>query len=283
MKSERGQLGGEVKPRVTMEPRYWSDTIDYEHYDKTGEELWVKTIEQEESIDPFDEGLAPEAYWAEGWDLGYYMGYRSDTCEYDGVLCRKFPTRYRVADFKLNRSFRRVLKKNSDLACVVRPFRVTPDKDALDQLHCFSRFKVLKPLLSKTYTQLRYRCAPMYEVTVFHEERGIVAFTLIEVGHNASYAVRTAWTPDERHRSLGTFVFLKAVEYARSRGFEHHYVGPTILPDPAFNYKLRFPACELYDWEANDWVASGSERAKAMFAAPFNRRRWNDETKDWAE
>lgn len=111
----------------------------------------------------------------------------------------------------------------------------------------------------------------------------MIAFTLIEIGHNASYAVKTAWTPDEKRRSLGTFVFLKAIEYVRSLGFEHHYVGPTILQDPAFSYKLRFPACELYDLEANEWVASETERAKAMFTEPFRYRRWDPETEAWAK
>ncbi len=283
MKPERREFGNTVNPRVTLAPQYSADHLDEDHFNKTGEFLYIETIDQEEMVDPFDEGLAPEAYWAEGWNLGYYMGYRSDFCWHIDVPCKMFPTRYRVADFELSRSFRRVLKLNADLQCVVRPFRVTPAKDALDQLHCYSRFQKLKPLLSKIYTNLRHRCAPIYEVTVFHPVRGIIAFTLIEIGHNASYAVRTAWTPDEKPRSLGTFTFLKAVEYARSLGFEHHYVGPTILADPAFSYKLRFPACELYEWEANEWVASDSERANAMFVAPFRHRRWDPETNDWAE
>ena len=283
MKPELREHGNAVNPRVTLAPQYCADILDEDHYDKTGEEVYIETIEQEELVDPFDEGLAPEAYWAEGWNLGYYMGYRSDTWWQDDVLCRMFPTRYRVNDFELSRSFRRVLKLNADLQCFVRPFRITPAKDELDQLHCYSRFKEVKPPLSRIFKWLRCRPAPIYELTVFHRERGMIAFTLIEIGHNASYALRTAWTPDEKRRSLGTFTFLKAVEYARSRNFEHHYVGPTILADPAFSYKLRFPACELYDWEANDWVASDSKSAKAMFAAPLSRRRWDPETEDWAE
>lgn len=279
----RDRDDGAVIPRVTLGLEYSYDNIDQEHFDKTGEYLYIGTIDQEEMVDPFDEGLAPEAYWAEGWNLGYYQANRSNACNHNDVLCRMFPTRYRIADFELSRSFRRVLKKNADLRCVVRPFRVTPAKDALDQVHCYSRFKELRPLLSKTYTRLKYRCAPIYELTAFHKERGMIAFTLIEIGHNASYAVKTAWTPAEKPRSLGTFVFLKAIEYVRSLGFEHHYVGPTILQDPAFSYKLRFPACELYDWEANEWVATETERAKAMFTEPFRRRRWDPKTEEWAE
>ena len=280
MKPEHRERANAVIPRVTPALRFNYDHIDEDHFYETGEFLAIKVIEQQELVDPFDEGLAPEAYWAEGWDFSSFMAYRSNLYYHNEVACKMFPARYRVNDFKLNRSFRRVLRNNADLRCVVRPFRVTPAKDALDQLHCYSRFKEFKPPLSASFKHHRLRCAPMYEITVFHKERGMIAFTLIEIGHNASYAVKTAWTPDERERSLGTFTFLKAVEYARSLGFEHHYVGPTILENPAFSYKLRFPACEVYDWEANDWVASDSERARTMFATPFRYRRRDPETKD---
>ncbi|MBK7393013.1 MAG: hypothetical protein IPI64_06860 [Chloracidobacterium sp.] len=284
MKPIRRESDHPVKPRVTPEPFVIPDHLDEELFDKTGEQWYFETIEQTEyGVDPFGEGLTPDAYWAEGWNLSYYQADRSNACGHDDALHRMFPTRYRLADFDLSRSFRRVLKNNADLECVVRPFRPTPAKDELDQIHCYSRFRETKAPLSTIYAKLRYRPAPIRELTVFHPTRGLIAFTLIEVGENASYALRTAWNPDERKRSLGTFTFLKAVEYARSLGFEHHYVGPTLLADPAFSYKLRFPACELYDWDANDWVASESERAKAMFAAPFPRRRWDTETEDWAK
>ena len=283
MKPDRREPGNAINPRLTPEPRVCAEFLDWDHYERTGEELYIETIDQEEVVDLIDEDLTPETYWAEGWDLGYYNAHRHDTSEHNDVPCRLFPTRYRIEDFDLGRSFRRVLKNNADLQCVVRPLRMTPAKDALDQAHCFSRFHELKAPLSTVYKHLHYRYPALRELTVFHPTRGLIAFTILAIGENASYATRTAWAPDEKHRSLGTFTFLKAVEYARSLGFEHHYVGPTILEDPAFNYKLRYPACELYDWEANDWVASKSERAKAMFAAPLTRRRWNPETTDWAE
>ena len=275
MKPERRDRDdGAVIPRVTPGLRIMTDRLDFEHYDSTGEELFIETIEQTEyGVDPFDEDLAPEAYWAEGWDLGDFEAYRNNAYNYDGVWHRMFPTRYRVADFNLSRGFRRVLKNNADLRFVVRPFRTTPAKDVLHQIHCYSRFHEIKRPLSEVYTPLRLGCAPLRELTVFHPTRGLIAFSLIEIGEKASYAVSTVWNPDENKRSLGTFVFLKAVEFARSMGYEHHYVGPTILADRAFSYKLRYPACELYDWAANDWVASDSERARAMFAEPFPRHR----------
>ncbi len=283
MKPEYKELSCLVNPRLTAEPRRRTDLLDFEHYDRTGEELYIETINDEDAVDPFDEGLAPEDYWAEGWDFGSPLAYRHDTYQYDDVACRMFPTRYRIADFNLSRGFRRVLKKNADLQCVARPFRITPAKDALDQLHCYSRFQEIRAPLSSLYAKPVFRCAPQHELTVFHPTRGLIAFSIIDIGENASYAVRTAWTPDEKQRSLGTYTFLKTVGYAESLGFEHHYVGPTILADPAFSYKLRFPACEIYDWEANDWVESETERAKAIFAAPLLSRRWNPETEDWAE
>ncbi len=284
MRPDDRKLETRVRPRLTPELQVNSDYLDDDHFEKTGEHWYFETIDQTEyGVEPVGDGLAPETYWAEGWNFGYYEAYRSNSCGHDGALHRMFPTRYRVADFDLSRSFRRVLKKNADLKCVVRPFRTTPAKDELDVIHCYSRFRETKRPLSEIYKNWRYGCAPIRELTVFHRERGLIAFTLIEIGEKASYAIRTAWSPDEKHRSLGTFVFLKAVEYARSLNFEHHYVGPTLLADPSFSYKLRYPACELYDWDVNDWVPSNSERAKAMFAAPFPRRFWDPETEDFAK
>lgn len=261
-----------------------ADNLDYEIHEKTGEWLYVETIYDEiPLIDFFDEEVAPDVYWAEGWVTGHYEASRSGAADYNDVTYKTFPTRYRVADFKLRRNHRRVLKMNDDLRCVVRPFRCTPAKDELYQRHWYARFKRVVGPLSKTYDKIYYRNPPLRELAVFHPTHGLIAFSMIEIGEYSTYGVRTVWAPDELKRSLGTYVLLKSVEYTRSLGYEHYYVGPALLADPSFSYKLRFPACELYDWEANEWVRRETERGEELLHQPLPRRRWDPETEDWAE
>jgi leucyl-tRNA---protein transferase len=267
--------------RVTSEPHRTADISLDCVYDKNGDGLFVQAIEDEKHVDLRDESMTADVYWAEGWILDFARATRTDLTFHDDKPVRMYPVRYRVADFDLSRRFRRVLKRNEDVRCVVRPLRLTPAKDELYKVHCYSRFQDYKGALSRGYKYIVHHDPPLRELTMFGPDGRLIAFSIIEIGTAASYGRLTAWSPDERHRSLGTFAMLKAIEYARERGFKYHYVGPTYLADRAFNYKLRYPACEVYDWERNEWYASDSAKAIKLLNAPLRRRRWSFTDNNW--
>ncbi len=272
-------------PWVTPEPRRWSEILDEEAFDR-GEELYILTIEDEdECIDLGEKGETADMYWAEGWTFsGMMSAVRSNAVWHEDELVRSLATRYRVRDIKLNRSLSRVLKKNADLLTVIRPLRITPGKEELNALHVYNRFKKVSGPLAKAWQYIVHYPSSVNELVVFSPDGSLLALSILETGGGkASYSTKTMWHPEHANRSLGTFCLLKAFEYARERGFEYHYVGPTILPDPNFNYKLRFPAAELYRIESNEWLRADTEEGMALFVEPFPRRLWDAEKEDWAE
>lgn len=83
-----------------------------------------------------DEDCDIDAYFANGWSLTLENEFwRDDSENFGNRLYRAFPTRYRLKDFVLTKSLRRVLNKNKDLSVKIRPLHVTPRKSALYEKH----------------------------------------------------------------------------------------------------------------------------------------------------
>ncbi len=106
-----------------------TDEIDDNHDCDFLDTIYEKIFECD-----FDRRAADD-YLEKGWTINSEGFYKSDSDFYNEREIRVFPTRYRLDDFVLTKSLRRILRKNSDLKILVRPFRPTKSKDDLYLAH----------------------------------------------------------------------------------------------------------------------------------------------------
>jgi arginine-tRNA-protein transferase len=259
--------------RRTPGPATWDEVMDDEALALGEEVYWLTVQTTEEDVDLGRTGQMADEWWAEGWNFtSMILAARANAVLEDAGPIRSLATRYRLENFRLSRAFKRVMKRNADLLTVFRPLRMTPGKDELHGIHILSRFKKVSGPLTKSWPYIVHYPSEVNEMVVFSPEGRMIGLSIIEAGKAASYGTQTVWHPEYADRSLGTFCMLKSLEYARERGFQFHYVGPTIFGDPNFTYKLRFPGCELYRIESNEWLRSDTPEGIALLTEPFPRK-----------
>ena len=216
-----------------------------------------------------DNGESVDDYWANGWTLGFCTGSRSDWDYIGDELFKVFPTRYRLDEFHLTKSMRRVMKKNADLEYVVRPLRVTPEKEKLYFDHHVKRFHTAptEPLI-KRYDFIVNNPSTLMEISYFDADR-LIALSIFEVGDRAVYSNSGPWSMSEHHRCLGTFTILKEIEHAMSRNCNYYYLGFYYTQNPSYAYKTRFPGLELYDWRGRRWIRYDDPYAQELLRDKF--------------
>ena len=194
-----------------------------------------------------------DAWWEKGWSHSAFEFTRNDSDNYDGRLWRTFRTRYRLKDFVLSKSLRRVLKKNADLKSIIRPCRITSRKQSLYEKH-YARYgeKPYETLFQKYHCPGRYPTKDM-ELCILKNRR-LVGSSFFEVSERGIQSKSAIWDIDEPQRSLGILTVLLEMQYAVRKKKEFYYLGHYLKQNPNYQYKLRFPGLEFYDWENNVWV-----------------------------
>lgn len=244
--------------RVNRRPTYFDELFprDLSYAEIAGDEM---------PADIRGNGEIPDTYWADGWMLDFCNATRTHYDFWDGHYHDVYPTRYRLRDFRLSKGLRRVLKRNADLTTVIRPLRITTGKEEIYYRHCLSRFgEAPRKPLSARYEYIVHHAARLMELCIFEATRGLIAFSIFELGEYSTYANLAAWLPEDEGRGLGTFTILKEVEHARSLGHRHYYLGHVYLANPAYRYKTRFPGLEIRDHATGIWHHYESEHAQDL-------------------
>ncbi len=225
--------------------------------------------------------LDVDDYWARAWVINDEGFYRSDCDVYNDREYRVYPTRYRLKDFVFSKSLRRVLNKNRDLTTVVREFRPTEGKDDLLTAHRQNRFQSESPRhsLRKSYEYLEYSDIGLMETCVFKGEK-LIACSIFFVTERSVMSSIGFWDTTEISRSLGILTVLLEIQYALKNGKEFYYLGDLIRQDPNYQYKTRFPALELWDWDNECWADYKTERERINVMFDYKFRCKDDLDKD---
>jgi arginine-tRNA-protein transferase len=87
------------------------------------------------------------------------------------------------------------------------------------------------------------------QLSVYEGDR-MVAASFFDVGAAAMSGVYAVFDPVEAGRSLGIFTLLKEIEFAAAAGLEYYYLGYSYEDASFYDYKKRFRASEVFDWES---------------------------------
>jgi leucyl-tRNA---protein transferase len=153
-----------------------------------------------------------------------------------------------VQDFVLSKSFRRVLKKNSDLVTQVVKARATSEHYSLFRGYIDTRhseggmadMSVLDFAAMVDDTVADSRIVE-YRFDASCENAGeLAAAVLVDVLDDGLSMIYSFYEPSFDDRSLGTLMILDAIARARSMGLPYLYLGYYVPGSRKMEYKARF-------------------------------------------
>lgn len=185
---------------------------------------------------------------ADGWRHFGTHFFRYNFGVYEFEIRAVIPLRIRLADFCFSKSQRRVLRKNIDLNTAIRPVHITPEKELLFDRHKM-RFKFGIPDTIYDFISVNSPCETV-EINASLND-SVLAVSFLDVGSDSVSSVYAMFEPAESSRSLGIFTLLKEIEFAREEDKEYFYLGYSYEGQSFYDYKKRFAATEMYDWQGN--------------------------------
>jgi len=199
----------------------------------------------------FAESITPrqlDLLLANGWRHFGTHFFRYNLGVHEFEIRAVIPLRIRLADFCFSKSQRRILRKNANLTTALQPVRITPEKELLFDRHK-TRFKFGIPDTIYDFISLQSPCETL-EINACLNDR-IIAASFLDIGDNSVSSVYAMFEPAESARSLGIFTLLKEIEFALKHGKEFFYLGYCYDGESFYDYKKRFSATEMYDWQGN--------------------------------
>ena len=177
---------------------------------------------------------------------------RSQTIAYRPACenCRAcISVRVCVRDFRLARSFRRVLDRNRDLVGAALPPQPSSEQYSLFRAYLDRRhndggmadMSVLdySMMIEDSHVESRlveYRCRNEDP----HGPSQLIAVCLTDLLADGLSMVYSFYAQDDEKRSLGTFMILDHIERARRLGLPHVYLGYWVEGSKKMAYKARF-------------------------------------------
>lgn len=157
------------------------------------------------------------------------------------------PCRIDVAAFRPDRSQRRNLAMNGDIAMAECEPGLTDERQALYASYLRTRHPGGGMDEASAEDFSHFLTAP-WSPTVFLEFRlagRLVAVAVTDVCETGLSAVYTFFDPGMPKRGLGTCAILRQLELARTHGLPHLYLGYWIANHPKMGYKSRFNGVQV--------------------------------------
>jgi leucyl-tRNA---protein transferase len=191
--------------------------------------------------------------WAGGWRHQGFNFFRYSHSPIQGYMHEIVPVRIRVADFTPSKSQRRVLRKNTDLKWEISPAYIDHAAHEIFHRHS-SRFVENVPeslycFFTRSPADTPCSCLSFRA----YLDGRLIAVSFMDVGLNASSSAYAIFDPQYEDRSLGTLTLLKELEHSRQLGMHVLYHGYGTREPSHYDYKLRFAALEMLDWETGAW------------------------------
>ena len=160
--------------------------------------------------------------------------------------CRSL--RVDVNAFQAGRSFKRTLKRNSDLIIETKYAAATDEQFDLLQRYLHHRHAGggMSSMDFERYEMMVEECASETEITEFRTQDGtLIAAMLVDHLTDGMSLVYSFFDPIEEHRSLGNFMILKHIELCRAQSKPYLYLGYWVPDSPKMSYKARFRPAEI--------------------------------------
>ncbi|HMT09083.1 MAG TPA: hypothetical protein PKA82_13845 [Pyrinomonadaceae bacterium] len=189
---------------------------------------------------------------ADGWRHFGTRFFRYNLNIYNDEIVRVLPLRIDLSKFDLSRSQRRVIKNNRDISVEFGPAVVTDEIQDMFDRHK-QRFDHGVPdsifdFLSREPALVPCECQ---QIVVRDDVGKLLAVSYFDIGRTSTSAIYGCFDPYEQKRSLGILTMIKVIEYSQDLGKEYYYHGYAYDASSFYDYKKRFSAIEVFDWNGN--------------------------------
>ncbi|MGA0559497.1 arginine-tRNA-protein transferase [Larkinella sp. VNQ87] len=205
--------------------------------------------------------------------LGYFRMHQNlFTCRYLVYDDRIYPVhwlRVVLPAVDYGSKQRALLRRNEAFSVTVKPFQLTEEAEALYAIYKSSvDFEAPESVENWLFNGLTYTVFDTYAVEVRDGDR-LIAVGIFDNGLHTLAGIMNFYHPDYRKHSLGKYLMLQKINYARLHQKHYYYPGYLVSNYPKFDYKL-FPceaATEVYDDNSGQWLPFSWETVNALAAA----------------
>jgi arginine-tRNA-protein transferase len=168
------------------------------------------------------------------------------------------PYRLKVNEFKLSKSFKRVLKKCKDIKVVVKDIKYYDECFDLYFKHSSWRSETRnwdEKYPDRHHFLINFVNGPKCLKQIhFYLNNKLVCVNYLVVTKTTCYSMYTYYDPDYLEYSLGTFAILNGIQHCKDLNFKHLYMGFYIEGCQSLNYKDRFQPSEIYTFATKKWT-----------------------------
>ena len=157
-------------------------------------------------------------------------------------------------EFIPGKSFKRVLKKNADLNCVVTENFATQEQFSLLSRYLNHRHPGggMSEIDFEQYEMMVEDCASFTEIFEYRDAEGrLIACCITDTLNDGLSMVYSFFDTEQKNRSLGVYMILDHLYICQQSNFNYLYLGYWVKNSPKMQYKSRFNPNEILG--ANGW------------------------------
>ncbi len=203
-------------------------------------------------------GTALDTYLDKGW---YRMGqgiFTTDFVYQQNEYYKVYWFRYSILKLKHTTSQQKIKKLNCNFTTVVKPLEITHELENL-----FLKYKSnidFDPVASVfDWIYMGMGQQNIYDswIAEVRHEGKLIAAGIFDKGENSIAGIMNFYDPEFKKYSLGKYLMLLKIDYAKANNFTWYYPGYIVYGYPKFDYKLFVDkaAAEIYLSLIDKWTA----------------------------
>jgi leucyl-tRNA---protein transferase len=197
-----------------------------------------------------------DEYLAKGW---YRMGqiiFTTNHIVYEETVYRVYWLRYYIPSIQYGKSHQKIVTSNQHFSAETKPLQITEELEGLYALYkssvSFQASETVRNFLLDGGT------ADIYNTSVIEirDNNKLIGAGIFDNGNNSIAGIMNFYDPAYKKYSLGKYLMLLKINYAKSTGKTWYYPGYIVAGYPKFDYKLFIgkDIAEIYLPEFSSWM-----------------------------
>jgi leucyl-tRNA---protein transferase len=164
------------------------------------------------------------------------------------------PIRIPIKTHTLNKSQKRLLKKNQDIFVSVTAPKFKDEIYELYKKHSMERFKT--EVNWEEFLITHFFPSNSGLQCEFYLDKKLIAVGFLDRTKKSLNSIYFIYDTDYLKRGLGIFGSLKEIEFAQKENIQYYYLGYYVASNSSMNYKNQFFPHEYYNWDKKKWELS---------------------------